>query len=222
MNVVRRLTSVRRRGVFNARVEAARPGAVTVGTRTYAARTTLFKTFAASEQIAVGAWCSIAGEVRILHPGVSEDLTDATGAPVRLRLRGNHRMDTATTYPIGIVMPAASFDELPRDGSVRSRPLVIGNDVWIGYRATVLGSITIGDGAIIGAGAVVASDVPPYAIVAGNPARILRYRFAPETIEGLLRIAWWDWPEALVLERAEWFLRPVDEFVAEFDPIRPK
>jgi virginiamycin A acetyltransferase len=71
--------------------------------------------------------------------------------------------------------------------------IVIGNDVWIGYQATILSGVTVGHGAIIGSKSVVASDVPPYSIVAGNPARIIRKRFDEETIEKLLALAWWDW-----------------------------
>ena len=70
--------------------------------------------------------------------------------------------------------------------------LVIGNDVWIGSRVTLIGNITIGDGAIIGAGTVVNKDIPPYAVVAGVPARIIRYRFTEEEIAQLERIAWWN------------------------------
>lgn len=209
---------IRPPGGFSARVQIARPGALSVGTRTYAARTTLIKTWAPSERIEIGAWCSIAGEVRIVHPGVSEEFTDSDGRSVSLRLRGNHRLETATTFPIGILLTDHEFDTLPADGSVQSRPLVIGSDVWVGYRATILGPATIGHGAVVGAGAVVASDIPPYAIVAGNPARVLRMRFPPEVIERLLRIAWWDWPEERVIAHGEWFLRPAIEFVDQFDP----
>lgn len=73
--------------------------------------------------------------------------------------------------------------------------IVIGSDVWIGRNAVLLGNITIGDGAIIGAFSVVAKDVPPFAVVVGNPAIIKRYRFSEEQIQRLLEIRWWDFPE---------------------------
>jgi virginiamycin A acetyltransferase len=71
---------------------------------------------------------------------------------------------------------------------------VLGNDVWLGHRATVLPGVHIGDGAVVGAASVVSADVPPYTIVAGNPARVIRPRFTEPEIERLRRIAWWDWP----------------------------
>jgi virginiamycin A acetyltransferase len=70
---------------------------------------------------------------------------------------------------------------------------VVGNDVWIGYRAALLPGVKIGDGAIIGAYSVVTKDVPPYTIVGGNPAREIRRRFPPEHVERLLQLRWWDW-----------------------------
>ena len=72
--------------------------------------------------------------------------------------------------------------------------IVIGNDVWIGYEAVVLAGVTIGDGAVIGARAVVTKDVPPYAVVGGVPARLIRRRFPDDTISALLALRWWDWP----------------------------
>ena len=72
--------------------------------------------------------------------------------------------------------------------------IVIGNDVWIGYEAILLAGITIGDGAVIGTRALVTKDVPPYTIVGGTPARVLRKRFSEDTISALLRLKWWDWP----------------------------
>ncbi len=72
--------------------------------------------------------------------------------------------------------------------------IVIGNDVWIGYEAVILSGVTIGDGAIIGARAVVTKDVPPYTIVGGVPARPIRRRFPDEAVEALLALKWWNWP----------------------------
>lgn len=72
--------------------------------------------------------------------------------------------------------------------------IVIGNDVWIGYDAVIMAGVTIGDGAIVGARAVVTRDVEPYSIVGGVPAREIRKRFAPDVISRLLELQWWDWP----------------------------
>lgn len=73
--------------------------------------------------------------------------------------------------------------------------IIIGNDVWIGYDAVIMAGVTIGDGAIIGTRAVVTKDVAPYSIVGGVPAREIRKRFAPEVVERLRELKWWDWPE---------------------------
>ena len=82
--------------------------------------------------------------------------------------------------------------------------IVIGNDVWIGFEAVILAGVTIGDGAIIGARAVVTKDVPPYTIVGGVPARPIRKRFSDEDIAALLALKWWDLPPAQLLERIKY------------------
>jgi acetyltransferase-like isoleucine patch superfamily enzyme len=98
---------------------------------------------------------------------------------------GEHSTRSVTAYPLRGVMRNES-DVIP--GSV-----VIGNDVWIGARTIVLSGVTIGDGAVIGAGSLVTEDVAPYTVVVGNPARFHHHRFSASIIERLLQIRWWDW-----------------------------
>jgi hypothetical protein len=86
------------------------------------------------------------------------------------------------------------------DACFSKGPLIIGSNVTIGYKATVVSGVTIGDGAIIRPGAVVTKDVPPFAIVEGNPAKVISYRFSDEVIADLLDIRWWDFTEAAFIE----------------------
>lgn len=124
-------------------------------------------------KLVIGKFCSIAPEVRFMMGG------------------GNHRMD-GSTYPFNIFGSGwekftPSLEELPLKGDT-----IVGNDVWIGRRATIMPGVRIGDGAIISAEAVVVKDVEPYTIVGGNPAREIRKRFTTEVIQELLAIQWWD------------------------------
>lgn len=84
----------------------------------------------------------------------------------------------------------------------------IGNDVWIGKNVLIKGGITIGDGAIIGMGSVVTKDVPPYSIVGGVPAKIIRKRFSQTEIDALLKIKWWNWDSNDIVNRREDFVKP--------------
>jgi len=84
----------------------------------------------------------------------------------------------------------------------------IGNDVWIGRSAIILSGISVGDGAVVGAGSVVTKNVPPYAIVAGNPARLIRYRFSDEIIEKMMKIKWWDFPDEQLRQTGRYFNQP--------------
>jgi acetyltransferase-like isoleucine patch superfamily enzyme len=111
---------------------------------------------------------------------------------------GNHRTDTVSTYPF--LSMRRYWPSVPKDipDHISKGDVRIGNDVWIGARAFIGSGVTVGDGAVIGSMAVVTRDVPPYAIVAGSPARVIRYRFAPEIIAQLLELRWWDWPDNVI------------------------
>lgn len=108
----------------------------------------------------------------------------------------NHALRSLSTYTFPLF-----FEEwdLPKSAVASAwdnkGDIIIGNDVWIGYEAVIMAGVTIGDGAIIGTRAVVTKDVAPYSIVGGIPAREIRKRFAPEVVERLRELKWWNWPE---------------------------
>ncbi len=128
-------------------------------------------------------------------------------------LGGKHSVVNVTTYPHRILwgMEGAGEDGYP----TFSGDTHVGSDVWTCAGSFMLSGITIGDGAIVAAGAVVTKDVPPYAIVAGNPAKVVKYRFTPEQIEALLEIKWWDWPVEKVREAVPMIAQDdIDAFIA--------
>ena len=92
----------------------------------------------------------------------------------------------------------------------------IGNDVWLGRNVIITNYANIGNGVIAGAGAIITKDVPDYAVVVGVPARIIRFRYSPEQIESLNKIAWWDWTDDEIRERYDDFYLPVDEFIKKY------
>lgn len=94
--------------------------------------------------------------------------------------------------------------------------ILIGNDVWIGNNVILLSGIKIGNGAVIGAGTVVSKDVPPYAIVVGNPMKIMKYRFEHNQINKLQEIKWWNWNYEKIERNREWFQKDIDKFINQF------
>ena len=116
-------------------------------------------------------------------------------------LGANHRVDWFTTYPFGHYKQ----EEFPKVKKEHGHPstkgdVTIGNDVWIATNATIMSGVRIGDGAVIAANSVVTKDVPPYTIVAGNPAKQIRKRFSDEVINKLLELKWWDKTESEINE----------------------
>lgn len=127
------------------------------------------------DKLVIGKFCALAQGVKFIMNGA------------------NHKLSGFSTYPFSIfgsgwekVMPQP--DELPSRGDT-----IVGNDVWIGYESVVMPGVQIGHGAIVAARSVVVTNVKPYTVVGGNPAKPLKERFAPEIVQELLRIAWWDW-----------------------------
>ncbi len=136
------------------------------------------------DKLIIGKFCMIASDVKFIMNG------------------GNHLTEALSTYPFSIfgngwehAMEGKSY---PNKGN-----LVIGNDVWIGYNATIMAGVTIGDGAIIGTNSTVIKDVPPYTIVGGNPAKPIKKRFDDATIKTLLDLQWWDWPIEKITENLQ-------------------
>ena len=128
-------------------------------------------------RVFIGDYCSIARDVVIIF--------------------SCHHPEWTTTYPFSA---QELKDEWPRGEQFGGYPhhkgdVIVGNDVWISRRVIILSGVTIGDGAVIGAGAVVSRDIPSYAIAAGNPCEVRKYRFSPDDIEFLLKLKWWNWPE---------------------------
>lgn len=127
----------------------------------------------------------------------------------------NHAFKGVSAYPFGTILGEDLPGEVRKWGTVNTYQLVIGHDVWIGAHAHIIKGVKIGNGAIIGTDAVVTKDVPPYAIVAGNPAKIIRYRFSPEIIEQLQQIKWWYWPVEKIKANCR-YMDNVEDFVARF------
>jgi len=137
------------------------------------------------DKLIIGKFCALAEGVTFIMNGA------------------NHKISGFTTYPFGIFQSGweaaiPQMGDLPYKGDT-----VVGNDVWIGYKSLFMPGIHIGDGAIIAAKSVVTKDVPPYAVVGGNPAKIIKMRFDEEVINVLLQLKWWDWDKEKITKNLE-------------------
>ena len=133
------------------------------------------------DKLKIGKFCSIACGAKFLFTS------------------GNHAMQSLSTYPFPIFFEEWNLDARDICSAWDNKgDIIIGSDVWIGYEAVIMAGVTIGDGAIIATRAVVTKDVPPYTIVGGVPAKIIRKRFDDATIERLEKLRWWDWGAAKI------------------------
>jgi acetyltransferase-like isoleucine patch superfamily enzyme len=174
------------------------PEGVTVGRHSYGYEEHTFRVFTQGARIEMGAFCSIGPDVQIL-------------------VGSEHVTTRATTFPLSARLfdPAGgNFADVVDRGST-----VIGNDVWLGLGALVLSGVMVGDGAVIGARAVVSKAVPPYAVVVGNPAEIVRYRFDEETRLRLLVLRWWDWSDEQIMAFRQWFMSGIGSFLEEAERV---
>ena len=133
------------------------------------------------------------------------------GPEVLLFCRTDHRTDLPSTYPFRSMRNDTSENV---DATTRG-PITIGHDVWVGARAMILSGVRIGDGAIIGAGAVVTRDIAAYSVNTGVPARQSRMRFKAAQIAALKEIAWWNWPDTQINEQMDLFYENIDQFIAK-------
>ncbi len=130
-------------------------------------------------KLEIGNFCSLADNINIF-------------------LGGNHQTRSITTSPLQIFFGKFEQGKISPSKHKKKRSLKIGNDVWLGSGCTIMSGIEIGDGAVVGARAVIASNVPPYAFVIGNPGRVVKYRFEPDIIQRLLKLQWWEWPPEII------------------------
>ena len=143
---------------------------VEVGAHTYGLRRECFFAYHPDDRVRIGKFCSIADGVKFVF--------------------GGHRLDTISTFPFR----AICFGDAPHADATSRGEIIVGHDVWIGANAVILSGVNIGNGAVVAAGAVVNKDVPPYAVVGGVPAKLIKMRFEPEQIAALEKIQWWNWP----------------------------
>ena len=138
------------------------------------------------DRLIIGKFCSIACGAKFLFNSA------------------NHTLSSLSSYPFPLFFEEWGLDKQNVTASWDNKgDIIIGNDVWIGYEAVLMAGVTIGDGAVIGARAVVTKDIPPYTIAGGVPARPIKRRYTEETIAALSSLKWWDWPEERIAQNLD-------------------
>ena len=143
---------------------------------------------------------------------------NSIGRDCNFFLHANHRPDwiTTTSQLWGPVTPQIADMHMRMGHPSCKGDIIVENDVWIGATSTIMSGVKISNGAVVGGGSVVTKDVPPYAIVAGNPAKVVKYRFTDEQIKKLLKISWWDWEEQKIRENGMTLWSDnIDKFIEE-------
>jgi acetyltransferase-like isoleucine patch superfamily enzyme len=121
---------------------------------------------------------------------------------------GNHRTDWTTTYPFGHLLPSSKYMPPIVGHPLPSKPIEIRNDVWIGRGVYIMPGVVVGNGAVIATNSHVVKDVPDYAIVGGNPAKVIGFRFDHDTIDRLLTEKWWDWDDEKIYANIGYLCSP--------------
>ena len=163
----------------------------------------------------MGDYSYIGGNSRIIHADIGKFCSIAGETKIGM---GTHTLDKISTSSIFTEAKNGTKHSWVKESTVNPfRRVVVGNDVWIGVRTMVMGGVKIGDGAVIGAGSIVTKDIPPYAVAAGVPAKLIRYRFPQEQIDALLAHPWWNLPEDKLKERIKLFQNSenIDEIINE-------
>ena len=145
-----------------------------------------------------------------LHIGNFCSISDC----ITVYLGGNQRVEWISTYPFSTFNKQWNKADPKRFDAVSKGSVIIKSDVWLGSGCTIMSGVTIGEGAVVAANSVVTKTVPPYAIVAGNPAQIKKYRFNPEQIDALLQIKWWDWDDVKINDNVHLLTSgKIDDFI---------
>jgi virginiamycin A acetyltransferase len=167
-----------------------------VGEYTYGINNLTIDNYRGSEGLVeIGKYCSLGPKIRIITGGI-------------------HPINWVSTYPFRSMfdLPEKYSDGMPYTNG----DITIGNDVWIGTDVIILSGVKIGDGAVISTGSIVTKNIPPYGIVAGIPATIIKFRFDEEIVNKLLEIKWWNWTEEKIINNIKLLSSPdLKEFIAE-------